>query len=212
MFSRLQPDCININRVENNHRNTWTQAVDLSDNSKIHKSCQRVIKMEQQHKSTIAAANEHRQNTKSLCNAVVVDAISCADDLPYAKKIYIICILWVSSIYISVLLLRPSSSYLMTEYNREVVCPSLSLVTLSSMSCYLSLWTPPPWKIFTDAFHFYSRFPTDLCKPYISQCWFSILVASNKLGQTHLPLFSALWQNLSIPFPIYSPSLHHRYI
>lgn len=32
--------------------------------------------------------------------------------------------------------------------------PSLSLVAVSHLSCYLSLWTHPPWKIFNDALHF----------------------------------------------------------
>lgn len=111
-----------------------------------------------------------------------------------------------------------------------VTGPFLSLVTLSPMSCYLSLWTPPPWKIFTDALHFNPRSLTHPTIHYTvlllsssyhtspliqpeSLC--STLLASNKLNQTHLPVFSTktlCGKNLSVLFPIYSPSLHHQYI
>lgn len=106
-----------------------------------------------------------------------------------------------------------------------VMVPSLSLVTLSPMSCSLSLWTPPPWKIFTDALHFN---PRSLSHPAIHctvlsflyliapsvqpECLHSILLASNKLSRT---LFSPRSHYVAKPLnsifyllPIITPQIH----
>lgn len=67
-------------------------------------------------------------------------------------------------------------------------------------------------------FPFYTKQPPHHPISIQLECLQSTLLASNKLGQTHLPpFFSSLhtateWQNLSILFPIYSLLLRHRYI
>lgn len=109
--------------------------------------------------------------------------------------------------------LPPASSWWQWNHQCDggVTGPSLSLVTLSPMSCYLSLWTPPHWKSFTDALHFnprsltpptiyytvlsFSYHVTPSIKP---ECLHSTLLASNKLHQRHLPFFST--QTLSGKF------------
>lgn len=97
-----------------------------------------------------------------------------------------------------------------------------------------SLWTPPPWKIFTDTLDFNSKIPCisyytlycsfifNLISPSIqSECLHSTFLASNKLGQTHLPpppmstpphsrSVAKSFNSISHLLPIITPQKHMR--
>lgn len=83
------------------------------------------------------------------------------------------------------------------QCDRGVAVPSPSLVTLSPMSCYLSLWTPvlTLWILIQDPLHtLLIQYCDFLIIPYtpsvLPDCLHCTLLACNKLGQTHLPFFS----------------------